>query len=234
MNEKLYNNTLKARDKLFNSLGKVDNDVLAPMANPSLTGGPTWPSIRQAYSIIRTDNSIIIASNGLSDPFDNIDKDNNGFGIEVMAETFNTIKDDDLTDIAQSWLFDLVSSVSQEIAFNGQIKSYIEQHNVITMEINVNHPELSMFQNEDNLIGIMLGVEHPNLKKVIKFPAEEVILVTIKILTKKELQFVSKYRAEGRKKLHLSFQKNKSYHFCDLNRKSLIPSTLKTIFWNIF
>lgn len=233
MNEVLYQKTLLSRDKLFESLGTVDSDVLAPLVNPSFTGGPTWPSIRQAYTVIRTNNSLMVTSNGLSDPFNDTIEDNNGFAIEVLAETENIINKDDLNEISQSWIFQLVSSVSQEVAYNGQIKSYIEQYDVVTMEIALNHSELSLLQNDKGMVGIMLGVEHPRLPKKIKFPAEDIILLTVKVLTPEELDYVTEYRAEGRKNLHKQFQNTRSYHYCDLNRQSLVPDKKKRSWWEL-
>jgi len=58
-----------ARDAFYASLGSMDSDVLTPLINPAFSGGPRWPSLRQAWRVIRKPDSIIIASDGLSDPF---------------------------------------------------------------------------------------------------------------------------------------------------------------------
>ena len=62
-----------ARDAFYATLGTVDADVLAPLLNPALMGGPRWPSLRQAWRVIRRADSILIASDGLSDPFEDDD-----------------------------------------------------------------------------------------------------------------------------------------------------------------
>ena len=59
-----------ARDACYASLGAMDADVLAPLLNPAFMGGPRWPSLRQGWRVIRRADTIIIASNGLSDPFE--------------------------------------------------------------------------------------------------------------------------------------------------------------------
>ena len=53
MNTETYDQTNQARDKLFSSLGEVDSDVIGHMINPAFMGGPQWPSLRQAFSVIR-------------------------------------------------------------------------------------------------------------------------------------------------------------------------------------
>ncbi|MEG1052532.1 MAG: hypothetical protein RSF79_10870, partial [Janthinobacterium sp.] len=62
-----------ARDAFYGTLGTVDADVLAPLVNPAFMGGPRWPSLRQAWRVIRRPDSIVIASDGLSDPFEDDD-----------------------------------------------------------------------------------------------------------------------------------------------------------------
>ncbi|KKR30268.1 hypothetical protein A2715_03225 [Candidatus Woesebacteria bacterium RIFCSPHIGHO2_01_FULL_39_32] len=63
--------TYEARNKFWAAVGKVDSDVFAPLINPAFSGGPKWPSLRQAYrKIVTNDGVLIIASDGLSDPFE--------------------------------------------------------------------------------------------------------------------------------------------------------------------
>jgi hypothetical protein len=76
------------RDKLWQSIGTVDPYVLAPALNPAFMGGPRWPSLRQAFTTIQTPDATIIASDGLSDPYDDMDTNPknagyNGLGLEV-------------------------------------------------------------------------------------------------------------------------------------------------------
>jgi hypothetical protein len=62
-----------ARDAFYATLGTADADVLAPLVNPAFMGGPRWPSLRQAWRVIRRADTILIASDGLSDPFEDDD-----------------------------------------------------------------------------------------------------------------------------------------------------------------
>ncbi len=210
----LYEETNVARKKLFESLGRLDSDVIAHGINPSFMGGPSWPATRQAFSIIRKDGSIIIASTGLSDPFEDATDRNSGFELEMIAETKSDIGD----DITSSWLFKLVYYMSQQAACNGKLKYYLEQYNVTTMELTASDAGLEDFQDEKGMVGVMLGVEHPELPKHIVFPGGNIILVTIKILTPEELKYVVEFRAEGRNKLHRLFQESETYHFCEPKR----------------
>ncbi|WP_308721347.1 hypothetical protein [Komagataeibacter xylinus] len=71
----------------WKTIGAVDDDVISYMINPMFSGAPAWPNTRQAYRVIRTAGSLIVASDGLSDPFVGTDMtDTSGFGLEVYLE----------------------------------------------------------------------------------------------------------------------------------------------------
>lgn len=222
--------TNEVRDDLFKSLGNVDPYVITPIINPSFMGEPQWPSFRQAFSIIRTNESIMVASTGLSDPFEDIDEENNGFRVEVIAETKHAIGD----DVAASWLFKLVYSMAQQVAYSGQIADFVLNHGVITMELFASDLGLEEFANEDGMIGVMLGVECPKLPKHIAFPAEDVLLVTVQLLTSDELEYVIEEGAEGRKSLHQLLSKAGVFHYIDLSRSSLLVTKNKVPKWQFW
>lgn len=233
MSTEIYDKTNTARDELFNSLGNVDSDVIAHLINPAFMGGPQWPALRQAFSVIRTNDSIMVASNGLSDPFDDIDEPNNGFRLEIIAETKEDIND----DVSHSWLFRLVYSISQQAAHSSQFFEFISNYGVITMELFAEQDGLEEFQDENGMVGVMIGVEHPNLPKHIQFPAEEVILAAVQILTPDELKYVAEKREEGRNHLHKLMKQSNSYHYVTPNRVSLLKDDIKnkkTTWWKLW
>jgi len=228
MSTEIYDKTNEARDALFSSLGNVDSDVIGHIINPAFMGGPQWPSLRQAFSIIRTNKSIKVASNGLSDPFDDMVEPNNGFRLEVIAETTEKLE----ADISNTWLFKLVYAISQQAAHSGQIADFVKTHGVVTMELYAEDCGLEEFQNKDGMVGVILGVESPDMPKSIKFPAEEITLVTVQILSPDELDYVPKKRAEGRNHIHELLQKKGIYHRIKLNRKSVLENgSSKWKFW---
>ncbi|UTF60904.1 suppressor of fused domain protein [Gilvimarinus sp. DA14] len=220
MSTEVYDQTNEVRDTLFSSLGNVDPDVIGHMINPAFMGGPQWPSLRQAFSIIRTNKSIKVASNGLSDPFEDMAEPNNGFRLEVIAETAEKLE----ADIYNTWLFKLVYAISQQAAHSSQIADFVATHGVITMELYAEDCGLEEFQNKNGMVGVILGVESPDMPKTVNFPAEEITLVTVQILTPDELDYVAEKRAEGRKHIHELLQKKGVYHRIELNRKSVLEN----------
>ena len=174
----------------------------------------------QAFIIIHRENSTIVISNGLSDPFDDHDEKNTGFGIEIYAETKDEIKG----DISDSSLFKLVYATAQQAAHSGQIAGFVKQYDVITMELHAEDCGLHECQNENGMVGIMIGIEHPDLPKFADFPGGEIVLATVQILTPEELNYVAEARAEGRKYIHQKLKESGAYHYLSPRRKPLIET----------
>ena len=71
--EDLLDRTAAARKETWQELGTSEPLVLNDTVNPALMGGPKWPALRQAFRVVRRrTGGVILASDGLSDPFDDI------------------------------------------------------------------------------------------------------------------------------------------------------------------
>lgn len=218
MFENLFDATCNAREKLYASFGKVEPNVIAHAINPAFMGGPAWPALRQAFSVIHQGKNTIVISNGLADPFDDIEEKNSGFGIEVYAETKEPIEG----DISNSHLFKIVYAVAQQAAHSGQMAEYVKKYGVITMELYADDCGLHDYQNESGMVGVMIGIDHPDLPRSVEFPGGEIVLASVQVLTPSELEYVAEFRAEGRNELHRRFRDSSVYHFLTKNRASLV------------
>lgn len=220
MSQNLFDETCKARDELYSSMGNVEPDVIAHLINPAFMGGPAWPALRQAFSIVHRGNNTIVISNGLSDPFDGVEEPNTGFGIEIYAETKEPIEG----PISESSLFKLVYATAQQAAHSGQMADFVRKYDVITMELFADDCGLHEYQNENGMVGVIIGVEHPEIPKKVNFPGGEVILATVQILTPEELSYVVEARAEGRNNIHEKLKASGIYHFLSPGRHPLVES----------
>ena len=102
---------------------------------------------------------------------------------------------------------------------------FLERHGVITMELYAEDCGLEAYQNEHGMVGIMIGVEHPELPRKLRFPGGEVILASVQILTPDELTYVAEARAEGRQHLHAKLKAAGVHHFLTPGRPSLAEPT---------
>ena len=218
--EKHFQQSCELRDAYWMKLGTPDSDVLSHLINPAFMGGPRWPSMRQAFKTVRRDTSTIIASDGLSDPFDEPGTEEeasyNGFGLEMYIETPENIE-----SVKDSWQFDLVYQISQFAAQNGNLQPMLRQMKVLTSELyDVRVP--AEWKNEEERVGIIIGLTSKTNPTTAQLSLEEIDIVNVKLLTLKELEFVLENGAEGRNKLAELLMNEENPTYSSLDRISVI------------
>jgi hypothetical protein len=211
----------KARDAVWSKWGTLDPDVMTHLINPTFMGGPRWPAMRQAFRIARRDGAILIASDGLSDPFDDEDRPRtNGFGLEGYA-----ITSDSVPKIPGSWFWNLVWQASQLCASNGQVASLLDELKLISTELyDVAIPEAHAprFVNEHGRVAVLLGQTAKDVPAQITGPLSPIKLVSLHLLTLDELELVLSKGAEGRKQLAARFAREGVAGTCTLGRPSVV------------
>ena len=178
-----------ARDAFYATLGTVDADVLAPLLNPAFMGGPRWPSLRQAWRVIRRADTILIASDGLSDPFE--DDDDvfvpRGHLLEVCIEAPLAAFDGDA--VQASWLFDAIYQVSQNVADHGSIDLLVQRHGSVSMVLDVRDAPPGL-EDDDEQVGVLLAQGAGGLPPSFATPYGAVLLLTATVLQPAELAHI--------------------------------------------
>lgn len=142
----------------WESVGKVDDDVVTYLVNPMFQGAPAWPNTRQAYRVIRTPGSLIIASDGLSDPFVGTDRDGeSGFGMEVFIE-IDGAQDRSFDEISSSPEFKLIECVAQNMAGHGGVAPLIDQMGVLSMAVPVSEMPGDGWLDQNGQVGVLIGL----------------------------------------------------------------------------
>ncbi|MGA4634096.1 suppressor of fused domain protein [Pseudomonas solani] len=190
-------------DLHWQSIGTVERDVLAYLISPSFTGGPYWPSTRQAYRVVRRAGSILLATDGLSSPFDDGDEPVNGFEMELFIDTPDIPEHargamGEVDPLKQSWAFELLENVAKTVANAGGITAQLQQHGALSLEL----PGVSQshhlgeqlppaFVTDDDCIGVLLGGPKPDFATHLEdMPLSPVILVPVVLITASELDYV--------------------------------------------
>lgn len=172
-----------ARAQVYAALGELDSDVIGSLINPTFMGGPRWPSLRQGWRVIRREHSTIVASDGLSDPFDD-DGTPLGFQVEVYAEAPGP-----LGSIHGSWLVELVYQVSQVAADSGRFLDLVQRYGSMSTVVYVGGaPEPYLTESGD--VGVLVGVPAAGIPDRIELPDGPVRLLSIKMLLPSELAFL--------------------------------------------
>ena len=225
--EELYNVWLDeaqaGRDTIYKSLGKVEGDVIAPLLNSAFNDGPTWPGVHQAWRVIHRDNNIAFVSDGLTNPYFD-EKNNVGCGVECYMEIADLPKDRET--IYNNLIVRHVVNLSHQMTVLDDPKGQIATHGVLAIELypaDMGIQDISeTWLNENGRTTLLLGITAPHLNTNYKIPAGDIALLTAKLLTGKEGDFVAKNGAEGRKHLVDEFAKDQSFHVNSLNRKSVV------------
>ncbi|MGK5055385.1 hypothetical protein ACQ4WY_00435 [Janthinobacterium sp. LB2P49] len=213
-----------ARDAFYATLGVMDADVLAPLVNPAFMGGPRWPSLRQAWRVIRRADSMLIASDGLSDPFE--DDDDvfvpRGHLLEVCIEA--PLSAFDGQEVARSWLFDLVYQVSQNVADHGSIDLLMQRHGSVSMVLDVQHAPEGL-EDENEQVGVLLAQGAATIPPSFATPYGEVMLLTATVLQLAELAYISEAedKAQSRRDLAAALAASPTGHLSVPRRPAVIP-----------
>ena len=213
-----------ARDAFYATLGTVDADVLAPLVNPAFMGGPRWPSLRQAWRVIRRPDSIVIASDGLSDPFE--DDDDvfvpRGHLLEVCIEAPLAAFDGD--PVQASWLFDVIYQISQNVADHGSIDLLLQRHGSVSMVLDVQDAPEGL-EDENEQVGVLLAQGASTIPPLFATPYGEVMLLTATVLQPAELVYISEAadKAQSRRDLAAALAASPSGHLSVAKRPAVIP-----------
>jgi hypothetical protein len=216
-----FDKSCQLRDSYWKSIGEVDPYVMTHIINPAFMGGPTWPSLRQAFLTIHAPERTILASDGLSDPYDDMETNTgnapyNGFGLEVYVAT------EKLTvPVNTTWQFQLVYQAAQVIADQGSVINLLNDLTYITTEFyNVDVP--AEFRNADSRVGAFIGLPDPIMPGELQLSLEPVKMVNVKLLTLPELDYVINHGAEGRAKLAELFMAQGNPTWSTLERASVV------------
>ncbi|KAL4458846.1 hypothetical protein ABPG75_013711 [Micractinium tetrahymenae] len=216
--DELVEQSAAARERVWRSLGSLEPFALGQSpGSSSLMAGPKWPAVRQNFRVIhRPSGNVMIVSDGLSDPFNDIhDGENNvnGFGLEFFIETPADEIGTSLSDIKKSWQFQLLYTVSQLAAGHGGISNIIDDMQLLSTEAEgvadaIPEEKRRALVNRAGRVGALLGLTDTRLgaadyvpERIEGMPLTEVRLVNIKLITLTELKLITDRGAEGRRKL---------------------------------
>jgi hypothetical protein len=198
--EEHFAKSCELRNNHWKSIGEVDPYVMAHIINPAFMGGPAWPAMRQAFMTIHAPERTILASDGLSDPYGDMETNTanapyNGFGLEVYVATEKLTVPVDTT-----WQFQLLYQAALLMADQGNMISVINDLTYMTTEFyEVDVPDA--FKNAEGRVGAFIGLPDTIIPGEVQLSLEPVKMVNIKLLTIPELEYVINNGEEGRAKL---------------------------------
>jgi len=220
----LYASTFDARDTYWKNIGAIDEDVIAHMVSPEFMGAPAWPTTRQAYKIIRTDTTLIITSDGLSDPFTDCAEHEikmNGFGGEVFIETADLV-DASFDEITKSWYYEAIEMWARNVAHYGGINMRLEKYGVMSMELPIQSAP-DDWKTETGNVGFLVNCKMKQREyEITEAPLSTIKVISLMAIRPDELNFVIEGGQDGRDSLVSSLEKNGFIHLSGFERPSVL------------
>jgi hypothetical protein len=222
--EEHFKESADKRTAFWESIGQLDPYVIAHTINPAFMGGPRWPSLRQAFITIETPTGTILASDGLSDPYDDYDTNPNnqpynGLGFEMYVQSSENLKD--LGELKKTWQFNLLYQVSQLAASNGNLIGMLQEFKYISTEV-YDVPVPKNFITKDERTGVLLGLESKTVPSELALSIETILLVNVVLLTVPEINYIIEKGEEGRTEVAEKIQKQKNAGYSSIERKSVV------------
>jgi hypothetical protein len=207
----------EARLAFFRTLGKPDEQVWLPTAVPNTPGGPRWPQ-QPAWHRIRAGSQTIISSSGLTDPFEEADQPNLGYGVEVALATNDEIPE----QLHPSWLLDLAVAVSNQAAIDGRFNLRAAKFGVFLFGAPKAPASYGPWLDRTGTLGFLVGVPIPDFSGTMKLPLDDAMFLMAKLLTPAEYEFIASYGPAGAQLVVERFAKDQTYHLSSLHRKSVV------------
>lgn len=183
--------TQAARDRFWSKWGECDETLLGYDINPQALGMPAWPDARQNFRLVRTETSLIIASEGLSDPFGPFSEGGltNGFGMEVFIEVPGW-QDVRLKDAKASWAFTAVEHVARVTAQAKGLGELLKSNRILSIDLPFPAMPGEWSDPEDpQMPGALVGMPlPPRMDSMAGAPLSNIRAVPVTMLTPDELE----------------------------------------------
>lgn len=180
-----------AMDAYWTGVGACDKDLVAYLINPMFMGAPAWPNVRQAFRVVRTPTTLIIASDGLSDPCPANDvaagDDRSGLGMEVFIEV-KGLQDLSFNEIKMHWAFAAVECFARNVANMRGIVPTLEENGVMSIELPIEKgPAGDAWLKPNGMLGALIDAPQGSRANTVATPIKPVRIVPITILTAAEV-----------------------------------------------
>ena len=170
----------------WGKIGTTDSELISYLVNPVFQGAPRWPNARQSYRVVRTDNSVVIATDGLSDP--GLSSTVNGFGLECYIETSDLVGKDSEA-ISSSWAFSLLEAFAQNIAkWEGVGPCLKKSDEVSCIELACNDGLPDSWLTERKTAPLIVNMATLGRSRQLEMPLSEIWVVPVTLIRPSEFE----------------------------------------------
>ncbi|MCB2117456.1 MAG: suppressor of fused domain protein [Rhodobacteraceae bacterium] len=210
-----------ALDRFWQGIGTAAPELLEPDHDPELTGPLSWPGRRETYRAVSRDGGLILATDGLSDPF--IGKsvaEESGFGVELFLDLPGA-GDLSLADLRHHWAFELLTLVARNVAGFGGITDRLDRQGTVLMAMPLERDPGSAWRDSGGYATVLIGLPARGLGLTLSLPFGPVRIVPVTLLRPEEAT-VALRGDEQRRDLAARLLASGNGHRTDLARPALI------------
>ncbi|MCR9235797.1 MAG: hypothetical protein NXI17_03940 [Alphaproteobacteria bacterium] len=210
--------SIRARWTYWNTLGDLAPDLIAPQVNPIYKNVPAWPSDRLAFLTIEREASTIMATDGLSDPFEDQNRSSQGFRVEFFID----ITERPLSEQSRHIAVETLMTIAYNTVARGGVEDLLDEYGLISMEI----PESDLpatHLTSDGSAGILLGGPKADFETLyVDGPLGDIELVSLTLLTGRETDLIRKKGASARADIAQNLLESGIGHRTIIGRPSII------------
>lgn len=210
--------SIRARWSYWNEFGDLAPNLIAPQVNPIYKNVPAWPSDRLAFLTIERESSTVMATDGLSDPFDDRNEGTQGFGVEFFID----ITERPMSEYSRNIAVETLMTIAYNTVARGGVEDLLDEFGLISMEI----PESDLpatHLTSDGSAGILLGGPKADFDTLyIDGPMGQIELVSLTLLTGRETDLIRKRGANARADIAQNLLESGIGHRTIIGRPSII------------
>lgn len=173
------------RAQMWRAVGDLDRTVVVSTEDPGARGGARWPTDHRAFLRVDRGPSVVVATDGLSDPFDRLARPGTGLGLELALET-SSLRGVPTAELWNHWQFRLLYETARRAALQG-----------VCCRTGLDTARLpgvaapASWNDENGTVGVLLGLRSPCLPETVELATGEAQLVTVTPLWPEEYAWAS-------------------------------------------
>ncbi|WKK72252.1 hypothetical protein Q0F99_04460 [Rathayibacter oskolensis] len=173
------------RAELWRGIGELDRTVVVSTEDPGVRGGARWPTDHRAFLRVDRGASVVLATDGLSDPFDRLASPGTGLGLELCLGT-SALRGVPTAELWNHWQFRLLYEAARLAALQG-----------VCCRTGVDTCRLTgvaappAWADEDGAVGVLLGLRNAGLPERMDLATGHAELVPLTPLWPEEYAWAS-------------------------------------------
>jgi hypothetical protein len=213
--EKHIRESQTARDLFWAAIGRVDSDVLAQaIASRFIADMPVWPSGHESFRIIRTDSTILIATEGLSDPDDGPYQGCNGLGFELFIEAPAV---ELRHPIGSAYLY-ILTQTARNLVDAAETLERWRKFQMLSLEIPADKNDQRMVNPDGQYIALLGMPGFDAAREMTGMPLSPVRAMAVTVVHPADFEKVRGEGSAGRTRLAAALDRAGLAHVSDLNR----------------